>query len=370
MENSAFIELLQISIGSRNRLTRVPTIKDWMQIFQCAQQQAIEGVMMEGLEKLPREQLPPKSILLQWIGLMEIIQMQGRKMNEECLNLEKMFSTAGFKTCILKGQGNALLYPNPLARHCGDIDIWVMPNVGWGVRKTVDYLVSKCGMDKLHVVYHHSEFPILNDVEVEVHWRPSWRSNPVYNSRMQKWFKKMAEMQFNNVDETSGMHVPTLDFNVVYLLQHMFLHVMQEGLGLRQVVDYYYLLRKVYTSRLMNQENKEKLLKVIKYLGLYEFAGAMMYVLQEALALEGKYLIVPVDKQRGNFLLKEILLAGNFGKFDVRNESLYKQRGTVRSLYQLKRKFRFVKDYPAEVLSGVFQVYHVIWRNLKLWKWE
>ena len=102
MENSAFIELLQISIGSRHNFTSIPTSQDWIHIFKCAQQQSIAGVIMEGIKKLPSKQLPPKSILRQWIGLAEIIQMRGNILNNECLNLEKMFSAAGFKTCILK----------------------------------------------------------------------------------------------------------------------------------------------------------------------------------------------------------------------------------------------------------------------------
>ena len=219
-------------------------------------------------------------------------------------------------------------------------------------------------MGNLHVVYHHTEFPIWDDIEVEVHWRPSWRACPWYNITMQKWFLQEADKQYNNIDTESGLHVPTWDFNVVYLLQNMFLHVMQEGLGLRQIVDYFYLLKSEGRDRDVD------IIPTLNALGLYEFAGAVMFVLREACGLDERYMVCPIDERRGRFLLNEILQSGNFGYEDERNVTLHKTTGIQRSIWQLKRKLRFLRDYPVEVLCGPFQIYHVIWRKLKLWKWE
>lgn len=359
-----FLELLQVALGSRSSLTKVPTAPEWELLLAESQKQAIVGVMAMGLERLPIEQRPPIIIMLKWIGLAEMVKSRNQEMNDRCRAIEKMFTEAGFDYCILKGQGNALLYPNPLVRQSGDIDIWVRPKTEWSIPKTVKFLESKCCQEKIHVVYHHAEFSIWDDVEVEVHWRPSWRSSPFYNRRLQQWFREQADKQFSHTDEKTGMHVPTWEFNAVYLLQHMFLHVLQEGLGFRQVVDYYYLLKS------SERTDTTQMVETIKFLGLIEFAGVVMYVLKEVLALEEQFLIVPADKKRGAFLLDEIMKSGNFGKTDERNWKLHSQTGVRKRVSQLKRKMRFVKDYPVEVLNGPSQVYHILWRKMKLWRWE
>lgn len=362
-----FLELLKISLGNASKLSSPPSRNEWKYIYDESQKQAIMGVMTDGLERLPAEQRPPKDIILQWIGFTQMVEARNRQMNERCLELQGIFASAGFKCCILKGQGNALLYPNPLYRQSGDIDIWVRPKDGNKdqlINRTIAFLMTRCDLYKQTIGYHHVEFPCFDDVEVEVHWRPSWKSSPLHNGRMQRWFGAMADKQFSNVDEKSGLHVPTWDFNVVYLLQHMYLHLFQEGLGLRQFVDYYYLLTSNKRVKLDNLED------TLKRLDLYHFAGAVMYVLYEAFGMDEKYFILPVDKNRGSFLLDEIMRSGNFGQYDDRNRELAQKTGISRSLARLKRQYRFLRHYPVEALCAPFQVFHVMWRKLRLWRWE
>lgn len=355
-----FIELLQVSFGNREQLSRTPSDAEWICLFQVAQKQAIAGVLIAGIDKLPIEQHPPQNLLLQWIGLTVQVEQGNHLLNQRCIELQKLFSDAGFRTCILKGQGNALMYPNPLKRQSGDIDIWVDGRI----KDIVSFLITRCDETLLTNAYHHTDFPIWNDVEVEVHWRPSWKSSPIHNRRLQRWVKENKEKQFTNIDLATGLHIPTWDFNVVYLLQHMYLHIFQEGFGMRQVVDYYYLLK---SDKRMEVQDLEK---TLRRLDLYHFAGAVMYVLREALGMEEKFFIVPVDERRGAFLLEEIMQSGNFGRYDERNRELAQKTGISRSLARLKRQYRFLRDYPLEVLCAPFQVYHVIWRKLKLWRWE
>lgn len=355
-----FIELLQVSLGNREQLSRTPSNAEWICLFQVAQKQAVVGVLIAGIEKLPKEQQPLQNLLFQWIGLTVQIEQDNNLLNQRCIKLQEMFSDAGFRTCILKGQGNALMYPNPLKRQSGDIDIWVDGRI----KDIVSFLITRCDETLLTNAYHHTEFPVWDDVEVEVHWRPSWKSSPIHNCRLQRWVKENKEKQFSNVDIATGLHIPTWEFNVVYLLQHMYLHIFQEGLGMRQVVDYYYLLK---LDKRMEVQDLEK---TLRRLDLYHFAGAVMYVLREALGMEEKFFIVPVDERRGAFLLEEILQSGNFGKSDERNAKLHKTTGLNRSLARAKRSMRYLEQYPLEVISAPFQIYHVIWRKLKMWRLE
>ena len=67
------IELLQVSLGNREQLSRTPSDAEWICLFQVAQKQAIVGVLLGGLERLPKEQLPSQNILLQWVGLAQMV---------------------------------------------------------------------------------------------------------------------------------------------------------------------------------------------------------------------------------------------------------------------------------------------------------
>mgnify|MGYP001015945201 CR=1 FL=1 len=59
--------------------------------------------------------------------------------------------------------------------------------------------------------------------------------------------------------------------------------------------------------------------KELKELGLWKFAGAIMYFMQEVFGMPASRLIVPPNEKYGKFVLNEVLEAGNFGKHDERN---------------------------------------------------
>lgn len=332
------------------------TEAEWKDLYSFCIMQSLVGIVLSGMEKIEGSQKPPFDLLMQWIAYAEQIERGNRVLNEKSAELQSLFMGAGFATCILKGQGNALMYPNPLRRQSWDIDILVHGKT----KDIIAFLKTKCDLSQKVVGYHHTEFPIWGDVEVEVRWRPLWRSSPVHNHRLQRWFR----LHFSETCIKEGIIVPTWEFNVVYQLQHMYLHVLQEGLGLRQVMDYYYLM--ISEERIDEKSFEDTL----KWIGLYEFAGAMMYVLKEVFRLEEKLLVVPVNERKGKFLLKEIMQSGNFGQYDERNRNLARKTGVCRSLARLKRQYRFLRDYPVEVLCAPFLVYHVVWRKFKLWRWE
>lgn len=347
------------------------TPSEWKEIFDFCIEQSLLGVGFDGIERLSGESRMPKPFTLQWYALAQQIENRNRLLNQRCIELQEMFAEEGFATILLKGQGNALMYPNPLLRQPGDIDIWVLSkdrNKKFGVvNRILEFLNSKIDIKKQIIGYHHVEFPIFDDVEVEIHWRPSWRSSPLYNYRLQKWFRNHSGYtEIKELPDRKGkIIVPSWEFNVIFQLQHMFLHIFQEGLGLRQVLDYYYLLR---SSEKLEMRNEE-LEMTLKHLGLWKFAGAVMYVLREVFLLDDQYMIAPVDGRRGKHLLNEILQSGNFGQYDYRNRELHQKQGIRRSLSRLKRQYRFLRDYPHETLCAPFQVYHVIWRKLQLWKY-
>lgn len=355
---NGFFELLQVSLGTRDRLSRVPSDAQWETLFEESFRQAVTGVLLTGIERLPQELRPPIDLKLEWIGEVHITEETNKLHQRRAKELATKFLSAGFRSCVLKGVGTGLLYSHPLRRQCGDIDIWV-----GGRRKDVmAWLRTQCEIG--HREWHHVEAMLFEDVSVEVHFHPIWLYNPWYNRRLQRWFREKKEEQMveqNNEFHEYGFNCPTTEFNVVYSLVHVFHHLMDEGIGIRQVVDYYYVLRKL---KMDNGELKIKeASETIKSIGLYKFLGAMMYVLKEACGAAEEILLCKPNEEAGKYLLDEIMLAGNFGQYDERIVRPENEGLVHRNVRKFRRQLRFLKYYPGEVLCApLWKTWHKGWR--------
>ena len=355
------IDFLHYSLIEETTLPEGVESIDWRGLLIWAEQQAIFGVLFEGIQKAGKALNIPFGALMEWVGNTNRIEKQNKIVYDRCVKVVKTLENAGFESCILKGQGNALMYPNPYSRTPGDIDVWVKPK-GDGrskkdeVRRIIEYV--KGINPKGSVCYHHIDYGLFNGVEVEVHYRPSFMFNPIHNQRLQKWFDKMAEggWQMAELPDKGGcIPVPSVEFNIVFQLSHIYNHVLHEGIGLRQFVDYYYLLKSDVRSQM------DDVSSTLKYLGLWKFAGAVMYVMSEVFALDEQYMVAPVDERRGKVLLQEIMRGGNFGKYDESN--IKADNRIKKNIQRIKRDIRMMQYFPSECLwEPVFRAYHFFWR--------
>ncbi len=312
------------------------------------------GITFAGIERLPQEQRPPKEILLGWYSNCEAIKKKNAELNKKCAIVSDKFGKEGFRNCILKGQGLAQLYPDPKLRTPGDIDIWLEG----GVQKVLPYV--KKYFPKCKPTYHHVDFPISNDLEIEIHYRPSWAFSPFKNKRMQEYFASQSNRQFSNCTKTDEgeFPVPTADFNRIYVLIHIYRHLFFEGIGMRQILDYYYVMQQDTTDN-----EKESFIATLKHLGLFRFAGAVSYILKNIFHIDDEKTIVAPDATLGKFLLREIMIAGNFGKHDPRYD--YSKRS--KKAYNIaKRSIILISHFPGETIwSPYFKIWHYIWRKRK-----
>lgn len=309
------IDLIRIALGNLDKLQGVPSEEEWQMIFKEAQRQAIAPMLFPSLEKLPENQRPNEGIVLRWYSLTDRAVRRNLKFMSECQRLTELFKNHSFGSCILKGEGNALLYPNPLLREAGDIDIWLN-----GGRDKIIKCLDELGVDYNAGAFHHAQVFNISPVEVEVHYYPSDFFNPFSQRHFLVWTSTESSRQMNNFVATDVLEdgrsytfpAPTPDFNVIYNLVHIFRHFCGNGIGLRQIVDYYYILK----SNNGNNLNDE--LYTIKKLGMKKFAAAMMWLQKNVFLLEDKFLICSTDEKGGKILLDEILATGNFGKTDTR----------------------------------------------------
>ena len=356
-------DFLKYCLGGKDNMSNVVANIDWQQLYSFASKQALLGLCFEGIERLGTEypeelrQNPiERNLLMTWMGKAQQIRRQNMKVNVAASKLYSMLREDGLRCCILKGQGNALMYPNPYSRTPGDIDVWVNAS-----REDITEY-AKCHFNlEDDIRFHHLE-ATMDGVPVELHFFPGVMNNPIYHARLQKWSRRNADLQCSHIvglpDGTGEIAVPTSAFNVVYQLTHLYHHFFDEGIGMRQIIDYYYVVN--------NEELlviRDTLQKELKHLGLWKFARAMMYVLHEALGLSDEKMIAPMDEKRGKLLLAEILNGGNFGQHFTKYGHFTQQGMAKKYFLKIWRNMHFVRYYPAEALSEpIFRTWHFFWR--------
>ena len=372
IQASAIFLFLRYCLEDKTDLSMVVVNMDWRQLYTFASKQAILGICFDGIkqlgEKYPEELKKnpiERDLLITWMGAAQQIHRQDMKVNAVASKLYSMLREDGLRCCILKGQGNAVMYSNPYSRTPGDIDVWIYANR----ERIMEYALKKFELGD-DIRLQHIETS-LDGVPVELHFFPCSMNNPFYHARLQKWFKRNADLQCSNVvslpDGIGEIAIPTTAFNVVYQLTHLYHHFFDEGIGMRQIIDYYYVVISDYLL-VINDESlviRDTLQRELKHLGLWKFAGAVMYVQHEALGLSEEKMIAPMDEKRGKLLLAEILNGGNFGKHFTKYGHFTQQGMAKKYFLKIWRNMHFVRYYPAEALSEpIFRTWHFFWRKI------
>ena len=364
---TAFFAFLKYCLEYKGDMSRVIACMNWQELYSFASKQALLGLCFNGIERLGKEypeelkQNPiGRELLMTWMGKAQQIRRQNMKVNAVAGKLFAMLREDGMRCCILKGQGNALMYPNPYSRTPGDIDVWIDVWIDATRERIMEYAQKKFELGD-DIRLQHLETS-LDGVPVELHFFPCSMNNPIYHARLQKWFRRNADLQCSHIvglpDGAGDIAIPTSSFNVVYQLTHLYHHFFDEGIGMRQIIDYYYVVNNDELLAI-----KDTLQKELKYLGLWKFAGAVMYVLHEALGLSEEKMIAPMDEKRGKLLLAEILNGGNFGKHFTKYGHFTQQGMAKKYFLKIWRNMHFVRYYPAEALSEpIFRTWHFFWR--------
>ena len=356
--DSLFFELLQVAIGTRDKMSRVPTNGEWQELYAMSIKQAVTGLMFSGIERLYNDNIaykPSMPLFYEWFGGVCKIEEENVKLNNAAGQLTTIFKNGGLRCCVLKGQGVATLYPESLRRQSGDIDLWVE-----GSReKTLKFLKdNNFGIGK--IVIHHVDAHIIDGVATEIHFIPSYTFDYLRYIKFKRFFSEESDGQFNYYDERLGFAYPTNRFNAVYLMLHIFRHVFHEGIGLRQLLDYYYVLVQ------LSEEEQKWAYKKLRWLGLKTFAGAVMYVQKKVFLIEDNYLLCEPSEKAGEFLLEEIFKGGNFGKYDEQYIKTHSSKGVKLYIIRLKRLVRVFSLCPSEVMCAPFwKPLHQLWRRAK-----
>lgn len=382
-----FFELIRFSIGVSEKVPDISADK-WQTMFDMASEQALLGVVWNGVEKMPANMRPDKTLMMKWYAISNQIGKTNAKVNRAAVYVSQFFAKKGFRSCLLKGQGNAINYPDVHSRNPGDIDIWLEG----GTKKILK--MTKPLARGMKICYHHTEFPSYKDTEVEVHLRPSFMNNPIVNRRLQRFFADNAERQFIHKvalpDTTASdaavqketmadaVCIPTRNFNIVFQMSHISNHFFHEGIGLRQLMDYFFVLTRQpadesaprhsepQSDARFSQADKAEYEKLFCSLGMLKIARAVMYVLHIVFGLDKEHMVVDMDENRGRILLAEIMTGGNFGQHDERINNGRSSK-IMKNVERLSRDIRLMRMFPGECLwEPAFRLWHFAWRM----KWK
>ena len=395
-----FFELIQVAICHRDSLSRVPSDAEWNALYSLSVKQAVAGVCFCGVQRLPKEQIVemPVQLKMQWFALAESVKQRNDLMNRRCVEVQRILAKEGMESCIIKGQGVARLYDfndndnvnlnDKLGayRQSGDIDIYVP----CGMDKALRWCREKYG--DVEYDYINAHVPVFKDVEVELHWRVQSMTNLIRNRRLQRWlereetkemiFGSKADMKPSESLQSSdtSITVPSLEFNAFYLMLHCYNHEFSSGLGLRQLMDYYFLLRNLNLGSNVNLNNLSADVRqmsdrgfcldvneLFHKFGMERFVGAVMWIMQEVFGLERERLLCEPNEKEGRYILAEVMAGGNFGHHDERIRKVGK--GKWQSVFAtLQHAMHVLRRYPSEALwMPVWMVYHFVWkRTLKI----
>ena len=351
-----FFELLRVSIGMSGCLSKTPTNEEWKALYDMAKKQTLVGVCFAGVQKLVEQRQETEEMLyLTWMGMAAKIQQRNEVVNQQCVEVQKRLSAEGFRSCIFKGQSVATLYGSlAMLRQSGDIDIWIE-----GGRKRVIELVQSIAHTK-NIRETHAQLSIYQDTEIEAHYRPGLIRDVFRNNKLQDYFASCEEECFTNkVSLPCGEIIaPTHKFNAVHQMLHIYHHLFDGGIGLRQVMDYYYVVQN------LSPKEKEDVMKILKSLGVGRFSGALMYVLHKVFSLDYELMLCEFREKDGEFLLDEIMQAGNFGHHDERNKKFDMGSYWQNFFGIMGRNIAYFRFAPWDwLMSPIWRVYHFIWRK-------
>jgi hypothetical protein len=373
-----FLTLLRAGLwGGRPNADGFPASQtDWQEIFLLAGRQSVEGLVYDGIAALPANVQPDAGLLRQWYMRVVMIEQGNMLLDSVLSELYTLYRDAGLRPVLLKGQGVARCYLNPLRRQGGDIDLYV----GWrDFRKANEIALAAAraasenkgnkegggGRDaRLKISPKHGQLQ-YRGVTVENHRIVS----ALRDRRSRRWFSGMVAAHLDSGEPNRRLHIggceiplPPAEFDAVFLLLHLFQHFVLEGVGLRQVCDWARLLH-VYRHEL----DHDRLRRDIAALGL-----------ERAWAVFGHIAVADLGLPRDEFpffderaeaparqTLAMIFKEGNFGFFNGRRSTRpggYLS-GKFHSFRWMMRRFRKLQPIFPDVMRKLRRQF--VWGGLK-----
>ena len=160
--------------------------------------------------------------------------------------------------------------------------------------------------------------------------------------------------------------VPSMAFNRVYIMLHGYHHLVGHGCGLRQLLDYYFVLRQGFTA-----DERVDTMHWVDRLGMKRYVPALMWVMKEVFGLEEQFLLCTPNEEDGRFVLDEVMETGNMGHGDRRYDRSVLNSALGRFVHNVKRDWHMLRISQSHALwDPVMDVYQFVWKYYQTKKWN
>ena len=352
---NTIFQLLEIASGRSTVLSSPLTNEQWQAVYVYAKKQSALGIIWQGIERLSKQQLPPPQLIKQWYATVCMIEKRNRHLDAVADKLRQKFLAKGWNSKVLKGQSLCRYYPNPLRRSPGDIDLWLWPadsgkDESLSTRRDSIVRMIRRIYPKGHICYHHMDFMKCAGVDVEIHFTPSWMNNPLHNRRLQQYFAAYMRTEAPSTDEETA-------FNLMFLLLHLYRHFCQEGVSLKQLIDY------AMVMKASTPVSRERAKQLIRHIGLLRFCSAMMLVMHRYFDIDESLFICPPSSKEGNYIIKGIT-AQLTGKTSVTINDFTDRKDHIGNFAsRIRSAVTLATHYPSEALWEIpWRIWHFSWR--------
>lgn len=378
IEQEQLLALVRMAIHPEEEIPEVllSDVIQWEKIYDEAKKQSLLGIAFVGYKKWVVSEKTNKAaspiddeLATRWYGMTDKIRQRNLLLNKRSAQIVRNFAHDGFRTSIMKGQGNALLYGPELSlmRSPGDIDVWVEG----GFKTVYDYVQKVAPTNEVNEL--EMPFHVYDDVSIEVHYRPFIIKHPFKNKTFQRFCESQAEACFNNhvmlqTERKDGegidmdIVITTIPFNLVHQMAHIKLHLFNGGTRMKQLVDYYFQL--FSAEHCISQKEKQGVIKIIKDLGQERLAKAISWILTEYFKLPNSCCLWEPNNEDGNYLLESILASSSFEQDKKKIEKELDSEKFL-SFYNIQKQnlklWRF--DRMDWFWGSMWRIYHFGWKR-------
>ncbi|WP_282918306.1 nucleotidyltransferase domain-containing protein [Porphyromonas macacae] len=344
-----FLELLSAAIWNRRAnmtLFREMDERKWQDLIQLTKKQRVIGLISDAIQTLPKERQPPKAIRIKLLLLTEKIEEANLSLNKKLIKISEEYNRKEFKFALLKGQGNAVFYPNPLHRTSGDIDLYLYRKDDY--ERAKKWIRNRNFSHDLESI-HHIGF-VYESAHIENHRYVTYFTKKKYDRLLACAINRIIEndaFEWIRIENTPIRVLP-VEFNAFYIYLHLFHHFISNGIGFRQVCDWLLIL-----SEKDSRIDKKRFTELAEQFDLLKAMQTTAYACIKYLGTKPEIFPFELkqDTKYTDLLITDILEGGHFGYHRngmEKKRSLWAGRW-FRYTVAVKRAFKFGFIAPSHI---------------------
>ena len=328
--------------------------EQWNMVFRLSGRQTVTGIVFDGICRLPEEFQPSPAIFAQWVVAVDRIERSNERMNDVLKSLVKLFADNGLNPVLQKGQGVAALYPEPLHRECGDIDLYFPEGLSLRQAQRPDNVVQRpnnVAQRPDNVVQRPdnvAQRPNAESVEAsgttengkaaelvrsrgaKVETMPDGSQNyewegieieqhptivDLCSPRTRKWLGELDDDPgFIPSTLADGLLVPSPELNALLLNSHILKHTLGKGIGLRQMCDLAMVYHQI-SGAAGCDEYGERIFRLYRRGGILKWSSLLHSFLVDIIGLRKEELPYSERDVSPEPLLRIVEEGGNFGQY-------------------------------------------------------